>query len=98
LEVLKIEKSLPPTDDELATEEEAKQTKAGEEEKEKIRARFLKELANEKYKDIEIICRTFASVSITGIFDAELIEALSTHLPKLKFICHNGMYKYSPHK
>ncbi|RPA75420.1 hypothetical protein BJ508DRAFT_418159 [Ascobolus immersus RN42] len=78
------------------TEQEHQDHKDGKikgEELQKIsRTRFLDEIKEneEEYRDVKIICRTFASVGITGRFDAELIPELKKAMPNLKFVCHNG--------
>ncbi|KAG5937888.1 hypothetical protein E4U53_008118 [Claviceps sorghi] len=51
------------------------------------RDEFLRDCDAGKYNDIVAISRTFASVGITGRFDAELISHLP---PSVRFICHNG--------
>lgn len=51
------------------------------------RESFISDLKSGKYDHIVGITRTFNSVSLTGRFDKELIDALP---PNVKFICHNG--------
>ncbi|KAF2452385.1 glyoxylate reductase [Lineolata rhizophorae] len=51
------------------------------------RAEFLDECAAGTLDGVLVICRTFASVSITGLFDEELLKVLPD---SVKFICHNG--------
>ena len=51
------------------------------------RADFIKECKSGHLDGVVAVYRTFASVSITGRVDEELVKVL----PKgLKFICHNG--------
>ncbi|KAF4344952.1 d-3-phosphoglycerate dehydrogenase [Fusarium beomiforme] len=51
------------------------------------RSAFIEETQSGAFDGIKAIYRTNKSVSITGLFDAELLDVL----PKsLKFICHNG--------
>jgi hypothetical protein len=51
------------------------------------RAAFLAECREGKFEGVVATYRTFASVEITGVFDAELVQLLPE---SLKFICHNG--------
>ncbi|KAF2813468.1 uncharacterized protein BDZ99DRAFT_486687 [Mytilinidion resinicola] len=51
------------------------------------RADFLAECSAGKFDGVVATYRTFASVEITGVFDAELVKLLPE---SLKFICHNG--------
>ncbi|KAK4987657.1 glyoxylate reductase [Elasticomyces elasticus] len=51
------------------------------------RAEFIEECKAGKYDGVKVAYRTFPSVSITGLFDEELVRAL----PKsLEFVAHNG--------
>ncbi|KAF5246853.1 hypothetical protein FANTH_6715 [Fusarium anthophilum] len=51
------------------------------------RSAFIEEIKSGAFDGVKAIYRTNKSVSITGLFDAELLDVL----PKsLKFICHNG--------
>ena len=53
------------------------------------RAEFIEECKSGKLDGIVAGYRTFASVSITGYWDEELVNAL----PKsFKFICNNGKH------
>ncbi|OCL01277.1 hypothetical protein AOQ84DRAFT_18079 [Glonium stellatum] len=51
------------------------------------RAEFLEECRSGSLEGVVAVYRTFGSVDITGLFDAELVAALPN---SLKFICHNG--------
>ncbi len=51
------------------------------------RPEFLNECRNGKFDRVLVTFRTFPSVSITGLFDEELVQALPE---SLKFVCHNG--------
>ncbi|KAK7420108.1 glyoxylate reductase [Neonectria punicea] len=51
------------------------------------REAFIAEAKSGAFDGITAAYRTFASVSITGRIDAELLDALPS---SLKFICHNG--------
>ncbi|WPG98847.1 Hypothetical protein R9X50_00164500 [Acrodontium crateriforme] len=51
------------------------------------RSEFLSNISSGKYDDVEVIYRSNESTSVTGPFNAELVQAL----PKsVKFITHNG--------
>ncbi|KAF2667513.1 glyoxylate reductase [Microthyrium microscopicum] len=53
----------------------------------KNRAGFLEECKSGKLDGVLVCFRTFNSISITGMFDEELIQCL----PKsVKYVCHNG--------
>ncbi|QSZ29044.1 hypothetical protein DSL72_003554 [Monilinia vaccinii-corymbosi] len=55
--------------------------------KARSRPEFIEECKSGRFDNVVAISRTFTSVAITGLFDAELISVL----PKsLKFIAHNG--------
>ena len=51
------------------------------------RAAFIQECQTPHLADAQLAYRTFASVSITGLWDAELIAALPA---SLRFVAHNG--------
>lgn len=51
------------------------------------RDEFIAECRSGKLDGVEVVLRTF-DMRVTGLIDAELIEALPT---SLKFICHNGV-------
>lgn len=54
---------------------------------ERSRAEFIEACKSGKYDGVTVAYRTFGSVSITGLWDEELVSAV----PKsLKFLCHNG--------
>ncbi|KAG7749477.1 hypothetical protein KL912_001478 [Ogataea haglerorum] len=53
------------------------------------RAEFLKELDEGKFKDVNVIARTFESVKQTGLLDKELL-ALLKEKTSLQAISHNG--------
>ncbi|KAL2353958.1 glyoxylate reductase [Cryomyces antarcticus] len=51
------------------------------------RAKFIEECKSGKYDGVKAAYRTFASVSVTGLWDEELVNVL----PKsLEFVAHNG--------
>lgn len=67
--------------DQLAKDAEVVTPKA------KNRAEFIEECKSGKFDGVVAAYRTFGSVSITGMFDKELVEVL----PKSwKFLSHNG--------
>ncbi|KAK4995825.1 glyoxylate reductase, partial [Cryomyces antarcticus] len=50
------------------------------------RAKFIEECKSGKYDGVKAAYRTFASVSVTGLWDEELVNVL----PKsLEFVAHN---------
>ncbi|KAF2686579.1 glyoxylate reductase [Lentithecium fluviatile CBS 122367] len=51
------------------------------------RSDFLDECRSGRLDETRVICRTFASVELTGRFDEELVSALP---PSVKFVCHSG--------
>ncbi|KAI5855706.1 glyoxylate reductase [Tricharina praecox] len=51
------------------------------------RTDFLAECSSGAFTEVIAAYRTFASVSITGLIDTELVAALPT---SLKYLCHNG--------
>ena len=51
---------------------------------------FLDECRSGKLDGVLVCFRTFNSISITGLFDDELVQALPS---SLKFVCHNGEYR-----
>ncbi|KAM0723197.1 hypothetical protein Q7P37_001397 [Cladosporium fusiforme] len=51
------------------------------------RADFLQECASGSFENVKVAYRTFASASITGLWDPELISALPS---SLAFCAHNG--------
>ncbi|KAH3668280.1 hypothetical protein OGAPHI_002034 [Ogataea philodendri] len=53
------------------------------------RDEFVKELKSGKFKDVDIIARTFESVKQTGLVDKELLSLLK-ETTQLKAISHNG--------
>lgn len=55
------------------------------------RSDFLEEARSGALDGVLVVYRTFASVSITGNFDEEIIEAMPA---SLKFVCHNGKPTY----
>ncbi|CZT16635.1 probable glyoxylate reductase [Ramularia collo-cygni] len=51
------------------------------------RSEFIEECKSGKLDNVVAVFRTFVSVSITGLWDAELVNALPQ---SIKFCCHNG--------
>jgi len=51
------------------------------------RSDFIQECKSGAFDNVVAAYRTFPSVSITGLIDQEIVDALPE---KLKFICHNG--------
>ena len=58
--------------------------------KAKNRSEFIQECRSGRLDNVLVTFRQFASISVTGLWDEELIK----ELPKsLKFVCHNGEYR-----
>lgn len=55
----------------------------------KSRAEFISQLKAGTFADVEVITRTFESVTQTGLMDRELLDLMKKHT-KVKAICHNG--------
>ncbi|KAF2842297.1 hypothetical protein M501DRAFT_988535 [Patellaria atrata CBS 101060] len=55
--------------------------------KSRSRDEFLEECKSGAFDGVSIIYRTFGSVSISGLFDEELLKELPE---SVKFVCHNG--------
>lgn len=56
------------------------------------RADFIKECKDGKFDGVVAAYRTFASVSVTGLWDEELVAALPS---SFKSVSHNGKHQRS---
>jgi glyoxylate reductase len=57
----------------------------------KCRKGFIEECKAGKFEGVLVTFRTFNSISITGLFDEEIIDILPE---SLKFVCHNGKHSF----